>query len=180
MMAAKGQVVSQGKVGKGRGKPCKKKKKKKKRKKEERKKLNRKGQGAKEKNWEKKKKRNRKRKPFHPNFRDKKGGKNLHLNSKSYLMCRGMKMFFTAFFQCDLMHPANGVRPKHQDLHSGFPLGIDVSDSGKTLSFRCAQGGLCCRVYNAHEVWKTCLNMNREEEVPSNRSWAGLGYEIWD
>lgn len=60
-------------------------------------------------------KRNRKRRPFHPNFRDKKRGKkNLHLNSKSYLMCRGMKMFFTAFFQCDLMHPANGVRPKHQ------------------------------------------------------------------
>lgn len=29
-------------------------------------------------------------------------------------MCRGMKMFFTAFFQYDLMHPANGVRPKHQ------------------------------------------------------------------
>lgn len=52
--------------------------------------------------------------PFTQTSEINKGGKNLHLNSKSYLMCRGMKMFFTAFFQCDLMHPANGVRPKHQ------------------------------------------------------------------
>lgn len=34
---------------------------------------------------------------------------------------------------------------------------MDVLDSGKKSQFHCALGGLCCHVYNAHEVWKICL-----------------------
>lgn len=52
-----------------------------------------------------------------PNFRTvwkrrekKKNNKKIHiLIQKSYTMCCGMKMFFTAFFNCDLTQPTTGT-----------------------------------------------------------------------
>lgn len=47
---------------------------------------------------------------------EKKNNKKIHiLIQKSYMMCCGMKVFFTAFFICDLTQPTTGP-PKAEGI----------------------------------------------------------------